>query len=110
MITRGIHEAKRIAEVQLEGRGYTVLYRIRGRCMYDSGRTSGPPEHCYPPESDCEIHDVRLLEVLGDEEGVPCVGERFLALVLAEVNKLPLDEYLLEDWMEQGDDDGQPED
>lgn len=39
-----------------------VKVRVTARCYSDPGRTSGPPENCYPPESDLEIVEVMRID------------------------------------------------
>ena len=109
MIRRGSHECFRSAEVTLDGRRYSVEYTLRGKCYYDSGRLSGPPENCYPPESEGEVLELILGPVEGEEEGVPCTGDIFLSRISAALNELPLDDYLLESWMESDYDYGPEE-
>ena len=109
MIRKGYHECSRSAEVTLDGRRYSVEYTLRGKCYYDEGRLYGPPENCYPSESEGEILELRLDSVWGEEEGVPCVGDIFLSRIRAEIETLPLDDYLLESWMESDYDYGPEE-
>lgn len=39
----------------VERNGFEVELRITGSASYTPGRLSGPPEDCYPSESDAEV-------------------------------------------------------
>lgn len=102
MIRRGSHSCTRSCSITLADREYDVTYRLEGRCYYDSGKVTGPPEHCYPPEGGGEVHHVTIEEV-SNEFGVIVAGPELTTALLAEVNKLDLDDYLYEDWSEHGE-------
>lgn len=101
MIHRGTHSCERSCTVTLGNTEFDVNYRLEGKCYSDPGKTSGPPEDCYPPESEANIDSVTLVEV-SNERGVFEPGPALKLILLAEINKLPLDEYLLESWAESG--------
>ena len=102
MIRRGKHSCERSCTVTLPSGEYDVTYCIEGKCYSDPGKLSGPPEDCYPPESEANITLLRVIEV-SDETGIVTEVEDSLGKqLLAEINKLPLDEYLFESWAESG--------
>lgn len=103
------HEITRSATVRVGGEEFEVTYLATGKCYYDPGKLSGPPEDCYPPESEGEIASVKMLEVR-DSNSRPVVNEMLRALILAKLMELPLEEYLLENWMAEGAPNGPPED
>lgn len=103
------HEITRSATVRVGGEGFEVTYLATGKCYYDPGRLSGPPEDCYPPESEGEIASVKMLEV-HDSNSRPVTNEMLRALILAKLMELPLEEYLLENWMAEGASNGPSED
>lgn len=105
MTTYSPHSIERSATVRLGGMKFHIHYYITGVCYYDPGRLSGPPEDCYPPESEAEVQAIALLS-LTNEWNVPVTHEMTRALILAELKKLPLEDYLLEDWMAEGAPDG----
>lgn len=93
----------RSATIQLDGHAYHVEYEIQGRCSYLPAKLGGPPEHCSPAESDVEVEFVEIAAVFDDESGErvePTEDTRKRLTV--ELNKLPLDDYLLEDWLAGG--------
>jgi len=102
MIRRGSHSCSRSCTVTLANREYDVTYRLEGKCYYDSGKLSGPPEYCYPPEGGGEISRVEVEEV-SNEFGVIVAGPALKTALLVEIEKLPLDDYLYEDWSEHGE-------
>lgn len=50
--------------------GPSVLWTAEVECFYRPGRFSGPPENCYPDESECEILSV-LTDPPGFENQIP---------------------------------------
>ncbi len=102
MIRRGPHSCSRSCTVTLADREYDVTYRLEGKCYYDSGKLSGPPEHCYPPEGGGEVSCLKIEEV-SNEFGVIIAGPVLTTELEAEINKLPLDDFLYEDWSEHGE-------
>jgi len=101
MIRRGTHSCERSCSIILPSGEFDVTYRLEGKCYSDPGKLSGPPEDCYPPESEANIDSVTLVEV-SNERGVLEPGHTLKVGLLFEINKLPLDEYLLESWAESG--------
>jgi len=99
MIRRGPHSCSRSAQVTLGGDTYDVMYKIHGKCYYDSGRLTGPPEDCYPPEGGAEISAIELTEVTLDSSPVELTLP-FKTLIINELEKLPLGDYLYESWIE----------
>lgn len=102
MIRRGNHSCERSCSITLPSGEFTVTYRIAGKCYSDSGRLSGPPENCYPPESGADITECVPVEVLNEEGEVIHPSAGLTTALIAEVQKLPLDDYLLESWAEAG--------
>jgi len=102
MIRRGTHSCSRSCTITLHDREYDVTYRIEGKCYYDSGKLTGPPEDCYPSESASEVDRVTIEEV-SNEFGVIVAGPALTTALLVEIEKLPLDDYLYEDWSEHGE-------
>jgi len=105
---RHLHECERTATVRLGAREFDVAYTLKGKCYYDPGRISGPPENCYPPESDADLESVTVTGIWEDGEdmlGLPGV----VAAIEAELGNLPLDEYLLESYLSQDSTDYGPD-
>jgi len=103
------HEIERSATIRLGGEEFEITYLAIGKCYYDPGKLSGPPEDCYPPESEGELTSLKLLDVR-DSRSRPVVNEMVRALLTSQLKDLPIEEYLLEDWMQGGAYDGPPED
>jgi hypothetical protein len=101
------HSCERTATVTLNGIHYFVEYGIEGWCSSDPGKTWGPPEDCYPPESESEVTRVTVNKVTHNEEGYPVTN--LSDDIRVELKKLPLDDYLLENWLAGNPDDGRPE-
>lgn len=98
------HTCERGATVTLDDEEYDVWYEISGTCTYQPGKTWGPPEDCYPDESESEVESVKILQVDG-----ALATDLPLSLrqrILTELDKLDLSAFLFENWMEQGPDDG----
>jgi len=74
-------------EVDVDMITYTVSVEAHAKCYYHPGRLSGPPEDCYPPESDQDT-TVEVLDAF-DSEGkeVPLTPEFLWNLEVA----LPFD-------------------
>jgi hypothetical protein len=65
--------------VTVDGEEYTVSYTARGSAIYAPGRFTGPPEDCYPDESECDVKEVRVTNVSNsDNESVIPEKERAL--------------------------------
>lgn len=101
MIRRGKHSCERSCSITLGSTEFDVTYRLEGKCYSDPGKVSGPPEDCYPPESEANIDTVTLIEV-SNERGIFKPEPTLKRELLAEIEKLPLDDYLLESWAESG--------
>ncbi len=95
-------ETERSATVRLDGKEFHVRYRITGKCSYDPGKLSGPPEDCWPPESDVLVQALSILSVFSGDVAIDSLPS-FQRFIYRELNKLPLDDYLLEDWMQRGE-------
>lgn len=51
-------------------------FQISADMFFQAGRFSGPPEKCYPDDSECEVTEVNLIdgpEGLGEEEAISCL-------------------------------------
>lgn len=98
------HTIERTARLHLGGAEFLATYRVTAQCCYDRGKVSGPPEDCYPPEAWVESSQVEILslkDTIGKEISHPVV----LSFARAELEKLPLDDYVLESWMKEGPDE-----
>jgi len=100
-MSSSFYTIERSAMLRLNDESYLAEYQITGTCYHDPGRVSGPPEDCYPPESSSEVSEVELLQLYRDDDmNYERVEDLVIqAAALAEIDKLPLDEYLLEEWM-----------
>ena len=78
-------------EVDIESGYFDVEVEAHSKCYYHPGRTSGPPEQCYPAESDQEttVEITSITDAAG--EPVPKTPELLAALEAA----LPLE------WIEE---------
>ena len=101
MISRGTHSCERSCSITLPSGEYDVTYRLEGKCYSDPGKTSGPPEDCYPSESEADVSLVEIVEV-SNMSGIITVPAGLLLQLSPEINKLPLDDYLFESWAESG--------
>ncbi len=74
---------------------YTFVYDVE---PYDPGKTSGPPENCYPPEGGfATVYEVR------GPDGVE-IKEALWESLGIDIKKI--EELIYEDWADsQGDDD-----
>lgn len=78
-----------------------VDFRIEADITYQPARISGPPEDCYPDESECDITDIKVLsQVDGLTDG------DIIDALLKQVGEDKLIEDLWEDYMANGVDDG----
>ena len=48
-----------------EDTSYQVEYTVIGRVSYSPGKYYGPPENCYPDESECELTEIKITCVTG---------------------------------------------
>ena len=80
-------------ECELEAPSRAVYYcnvEAHSKCYYHPGRTSGPPEDCYPAESDQDT----TVEILD------CIDEAGVSLQLTPGLLALLEPLLPFDWME----------
>jgi len=92
------HTCERGATVTLDDEEYDVWYEISGTCTYQPGKTWGPPEDCYPDESESEVDTVKILQVDGEEDFSDYIRDR----ILLELDKLDLSSFLYESWQLSG--------
>lgn len=81
-------------EVELEddaGNIYTCNVEAHSKCYYHPGRLSGPPEDCYPAESDQET----TFEI------IDCQNDEGVSLQLTPDLLVLLEPLLPVDWMEE---------
>lgn len=81
---------------------YDVEFEITADMSYDPGNVSGPPERCYPPDSECEITEVKpmtTMDGLSDQD--------LIEALYAQVGEDKLEEDLWEDWQADRDDAAQ---
>ena len=71
-------------EIEFEGETYVVLVDVEADMEYTPGRVSGPPEDCYPPECECDITSLKIVEARTDGE-MPVVAGMVEALNLEEI-------------------------
>lgn len=58
---------------------HDVKFEITADMSYDPGNVSGPPERCYPPDSSCEITEVKpmtTLDGLSDQDLIDALYEQ----------------------------------
>lgn len=50
-------------ELEVNERTFTVYYHAAASMAYWPAQTSGPVEHCYPDESECDIDPIRIYQI-----------------------------------------------
>jgi len=103
-----LHECKRNATIRLDEREFDVSYVLKGKCYYDPGKLSGPPENCYPPESDVDLESTTITGIWEDGEPVLHLPDVVTAIGV-KLGNLPLDDYLLESYLQQDPTDYGPD-
>jgi hypothetical protein len=97
-------ETERTATILLNDCTFLVRYKLAGKCSYTPGNYGGPPEDCYPEESDSDITETEILHVIDEETGKVGADAALKTALSAELRKLPLEDYLFESWMQRGGD------
>ena len=72
---------------------FTTKWEAEGECIDDPGQTSGPPEDCYPPESEVKI---TKLAVKFYDDGVEITDEVLLLYLNAAFDNEQVYDALLE--------------
>lgn len=78
-------------DVTVSEENFTVRYEITAQMGYDPGRYSGPPENCYPEESECDITEATFH--VFDEDGNE-VDEPLASAAIARVNEDDIEQKL----------------
>jgi hypothetical protein len=78
-------------EVELEDDSYLVLFDVTADCAYQPAQLSGPPESCYPEESELDITDLRITLITNSN------GEEVNRKALVEQCREALDREMIED-------------
>lgn len=78
---------------------YDVRFQITADMSYDPGNVSGPPERCYPPDSSCEITEIKPLTTLDGMRDVDLINA-----LNEQIGEDKLMEDLWEDWQADKDD------
>lgn len=74
---KGTVEFEGEQDVTFAERVYTVCFTVGAKCEYIPAQVGGPPEHCYPEESELDIQSVVITKVLNeDEQEVACTEEQ----------------------------------
>ena len=71
-------------ELTVEDKNYVVLFGVTADMIYEPAKLSGPPEDCYPDNSECNIEDVKVLGVWDEEGDSIQPSKALLAELLAE--------------------------
>lgn len=101
----GTQEVVLAGNVQL-----TVGYAADVEVQYDPGRTSGPPESCYPPSGDVTFNAQRLVSVKDEDGNEIAIDPHAHGRILAQVDwqaveqsvwdKFFTEYYGQDDWLE----------
>ena len=78
-----------------------VDFVIEADITYQPARISGPPEDCYPDESECYITEIKVRYPVDG-----CSDEQILAALEKQVGEEKIKEDLWSDYMDAGVDDG----
>lgn len=53
-------EANVTCEIEFGGIEYYVEATARGACYYQAAKLGGPPEDCYPEETECDLYSTKI--------------------------------------------------
>ncbi len=81
-------------QVELDGDTYDLHVEATGSAFYDAGNSSGPVEHCYPPEGEMTILSVES-EIV-DSEGRVVTDKARIDRIMAELGEESIEEKLWE--------------
>jgi hypothetical protein len=77
-------------------REYEVSWFAEADMIYSPGHLGGPPEDCYPDESECDITKLELGEVLDDQGFVLHEDDQRLAELLEGIDRELVEDALWE--------------
>lgn len=101
---KGRVEIKAFSEVTLEGaegdERYLVEYSVSAMCSHRPGRLSGPPEDCYPDESECEIEWIAVQAVTDSRDNPVSLDAEFETAIIAALSQEEIEEKCWEAFME----------
>lgn len=80
-------------EVEHEGRTYGINFCAEGSLFSSPGKYYGPPEHCYPEESECEITSIEIISCT-DEDELPVTDPTLLDKLKTLLSEDLIDEAL----------------
>ena len=84
-------------DIKIGDREYLICYTITARCYYQRAKISGPPEDCYPEESDMEI-EIEVISATDAYGYVVPLSPLFLVQVTANLNTEKDEEAIWEEF------------
>lgn len=97
---KGTVEFEGEQDVEFLEHTYTVCFTAVAECEYQPGRTSGPPEYCYPEESELDINSVVITKVLDEDENEAVCTEEMKAELNERLNTEALEEAIWKAFLE----------
>ena len=94
------HEATLSTTIQLDGEDYNVRYLLQGDVEYLPAIMGRAPEDCAPAELYSDVREIFLLSIQDANSGAVKSGYDLKRSLLAALRKLPLADYLLENWQQ----------
>ena len=100
-VTQDFHEQ----EIEFDnGEGeIEIVYadlRVEANCFYQAAKLDGPPENCYPEDSECEITRIEVLKAIDEDGNVLTLSKEKLALIQAAIDEDHLSDEIFEAWMD----------
>jgi len=94
-------------EVVVDDRTYLVAYECSGYAVYRPARVNGPPENCWPDESECEIVDAAVTSI-SDDDGNPVDDNAIWLICIQALNTDKIRDQLWDQFMQRRH-DGDPD-